>query len=134
MPIELVTVGLAGVLVIVQLLLAAGPRVRASGTGWALGPRDEAPRPVSLRGQRAERAYRNMLETFPVFAAGAIAVVAADATSAATAAGSQLYFWARVAYVPAYVFHVPLVRPAVWGIALLGILLVLSPLLFGTSG
>lgn len=134
MPVELVMVGLAGLLVLVQLLLAAAPRALTSGLGWAMGPRDAGPAPVTLRAQRADRAYRNMLETFPVFAAAALAVVAADATSTGTALGAQLYFWGRVIYVPAYIYHVPALRSLVWGVAMLGIVLLLAPLLAGAFG
>jgi uncharacterized MAPEG superfamily protein len=39
-----------------------------------------------------------------------------------------LYFWARVAYVPAYAIGVPFVRTLVWAVALAGIVMVLLPL------
>lgn len=127
MPIELLCVGLAGIWLIVQILLAAGPRALASGTSWAMGPRDERPAPVSERAQRMDRALANMRETFPVFAAAAIALVVADLTSALTGFGAVLYLIARVAYVPAYVFHVPAVRSLVWTAAMVGIAMVLAP-------
>ncbi|GAB5375085.1 MAG: hypothetical protein AcusKO_15470 [Acuticoccus sp.] len=81
-----------------------------------------------MRGQRCERAFRNMAETFPLFAALAIAVVTAGLTSGTTALGAQLYIAARILYLPAYVFHVPFVRTLVWAVALLGILMVGAPL------
>ena len=46
-----------------------------------------------------------------------------------TALGAQLYFWARVAYVPAYAIGVPFLRTLVWAAALVGIVMVLVPLL-----
>lgn len=132
MPLELLTLGWAGLLVIVQLLLAAGPRANAYGLGWAMGPRDDKP-DVALpeRAHRAERAYRNLIETFPLFVAGTLGVVLADATSWLSAAAVQLYFWARVAYVPAYLFHVPALRSTLWSIAMLGIAILLGILAVG---
>jgi uncharacterized MAPEG superfamily protein len=42
--------------------------------------------------------------------------------------GAQLYFWARVAYVPLYAFGVTYVRTLAWTVATLGIVLVLLSL------
>lgn len=126
-------VGLSGVLVIVQMLLASVPRMLTFGFGWASGPRDATPGVVSERAGRADRAYRNLMETFPVFAAGAVAVVVADAAGAGTALGAWLYLLARVAYVPAYIFHVPLLRTLLWAVSIVGIVLVLWPLLTGAG-
>lgn len=128
MPIELQMLGLAGLLVLVQAILGAMPRTLSSGLGWAAGPRDEGPAAVSPRAARLERAYRNLLETFPVFAAATVAVVVAEVTSPMTALGSVLYVAARVAYVPAYVVHVPLLRSLIWVAAMVGVVLVLLPL------
>ena len=135
MSVELFSLALAGALVIVQMLIAAGPRAMTYGLGWAAGPRDETPRrDVPERAKRADRAYRNLLETFPVFAAAAIGVVVADATTWVSALGAQLYFWARVIYLPAYVYHVPMVRSGVWAVAMLGIVLLLGSLLAAAYG
>ena len=43
--------------------------------------------------------------------------------------GAQLYFWARVVYVPLYAFGVFLVRSLVWNVATLGIILILLSLM-----
>ena len=45
--------------------------------------------------------------------------------SALTVIGANVYFWGRVAYWPLYVAGVPMVRSIVWGIATLGIVLLL---------
>ena len=42
--------------------------------------------------------------------------------------GAQLYFWARVLYVPLYAVGLPLVRSLVWNVATLGIILLLLAL------
>jgi uncharacterized MAPEG superfamily protein len=78
---------------------------------------------------RSERAYRNFLETFPFFAAAVLAVTVAGRANEHSALGVQLYFWARVAYVPLYLGAVRYVRSAAWVVAMLGLVLVLSPLL-----
>jgi uncharacterized MAPEG superfamily protein len=44
--------------------------------------------------------------------------------------GSQLYFWARVVYLPLYVVGVVLVRSLVWNAATIEIVLILLSLAF----
>jgi len=44
--------------------------------------------------------------------------------------GAQLYFSARVAYVPLYAFGITLVRTLAWTVATLGIILILLSLVF----
>jgi uncharacterized MAPEG superfamily protein len=46
-----------------------------------------------------------------------------------TAIGAQVYFWARVAYLPVYVVGIPYLRTAVWAASLWGILQLVEPLL-----
>ena len=79
---------------------------------------------------RLERAFRNFLETFPMFAAAVLSAHAAGRHSSRSILAAQLYFWGRVAYVPTLVFCIPLVRSLVWNVASIGMLLVWSMLLF----
>ena len=77
---------------------------------------------------RLERALANFLEIFPLFAAAVLIAHAAGRHDWMTVWGAQLYFWARVAYVPLYALGVILVRSLVWNVATFGILLVLLSL------
>ena len=77
---------------------------------------------------RVDRALRNFLETFPFFAAAVLAVVATQRTDADTALGAQLYFWARLAYVPIYAAGIPYLRTVVWAVGFWGIVKLLSAL------
>jgi uncharacterized MAPEG superfamily protein len=77
---------------------------------------------------RLQRAQHNFLETFPLFA---VAVLIADATNRhgwMAIWGSQLYFYARVLYLPIYAAGIPVVRTLVWTVATLGIAMVLLAL------
>lgn len=126
--VELKMVALAAIVLFVHLAAPATIRALTFGASWALGPRDTIPGEISIHGQRCERAYRNMLETFPLFTALAIAVVVAGLSNQVTALGSGLYVIARVLYLPAYIFPIPFVRTACFGFAMLGILLTGAPL------
>ena len=111
---------------LVQLLLAVLPSVGTRGLPWAAGPRDQPGAPLGTIGGRLERAYRNFLETFVFFAAAVLLAQALDKHSANSALGAQIYLWARVLYVPAYVIPIPFVRTLIWTASLVGILMVLS--------
>ena len=79
---------------------------------------------------RLERALANFLETFPLFAAAILIAHVAGRHNWMTLWGAQLYFWARVLYVPLYAFGVPLVRSLAWNVATFGIILILLSLVF----
>ena len=57
------------------------------------------------------RANANFLETFPFFAAAVLAVVAAGAHTPPTVIAAQLYFWARLLYLPVYIAEYPTSAP-----------------------
>lgn len=125
MTIELKMLAWAGLLGIAQILLAAAAITRERGTRWNASARDGAePEPGVLAG-RLRRAQANFLETFPIFAAAAIAVVLAGRADATTALAAQLYFWARLVYVPLYAAGVPYVRSLAWVVSLAGVLMLL---------
>jgi uncharacterized MAPEG superfamily protein len=86
--------------------------------------------PLSGVAGRLDRALRNFLETFPLFAAVVLSAHAAGRHSALTEWGARLYFWGRVAYLPLYAAGIPLVRSLVWNVATAGILLFLVALLW----
>ncbi|KAF1702649.1 MAPEG family protein [Pseudoxanthomonas kaohsiungensis] len=128
MGIELKFLVWAIVLGLVQLLLADALVTRQRGLAWNTGPRDSSPPLTGVAG-RSERAYRNFLETFPFFAAAVLAVTVAGRADENSALGVQLYFWARVAYVPLYLGAIRYVRSLAWVVSMAGLALVLSPLL-----
>jgi len=95
------------------------------GLKWNLGARDSEGPPTSAIAARVNRGLRNFLETFPFFAAAVLAVVATGRADAISALGAQLYFWARLVYVPVYAAGVPLLRTLVWTVSVAGLLMVL---------
>ncbi len=54
---------------------------------------------------------------------------ASAASAARTVLACELYFWARVAYVPLYAFGVPVVRTLVWLVSFAGLLMLLFGIL-----
>lgn len=78
---------------------------------------------------RAARANWNFLETFPFFAALVLALMLAQKNTHHTELGTELYFWARVAYLPIYMLGIPYLRTLVWVPLVIGMLHLLPPLL-----
>jgi uncharacterized MAPEG superfamily protein len=110
------------------MVLAVVTGVRSAGLAWAAGPRDEGRSHPGRIAGRLERAFENFLETFPFFAAGVLLVHALDKSTHTSVIGSQVYIWARLLYVPAYVIAIPYVRTLIWTASIVGILMVLAAL------
>ncbi|MET0544853.1 MAG: MAPEG family protein [Caulobacterales bacterium] len=122
---ELTVLLLACILAFVHLFAAAGAITKERGTKWNAGPRDDVMPPPGALAGRLDRAFRNFLETFPIFAVAVLVATIANRTNGQTALGAQLYLGARILYLPIYAAGVPYARSLAWGVALLGIILVL---------
>ena len=88
-------------------------------------PRDPAFYQDAIRA-RALGAHQNGIEAFPFFAAAVLLAYALQKTDAHSALGAQIYVWARLLYIPAYVLGIPFLRTLIWAASLAGILMVLS--------
>ena len=133
MGIEIKMLGWAIVLGLAQVMLAAAAVTRERGTAWNASARDGTPPPPGPLAARLQRAQANFLETFPFFAAAVLAVVLTQRQDGSTALAVQLYFWARVVYVPLYAAGIPYIRSLVWVVSMVGIVLLLWRLLHGLA-
>jgi uncharacterized MAPEG superfamily protein len=128
MTVELKLLAWSVVLGLVHVFFAAGLATQQRGLKWNASNRDGEPRPLTGAAARAGRASKNFLETFPFFAAVVLAVVSAKLDNAHTAFGAELYFWARVAYLPIYVIGIPYLRTLVYAVSIWGFLQLLEAL------
>lgn len=128
MTVELKMLACSIVFGIVSVLLAGALATAERGALWNLGNRDGEVKPLTGAAARAGRASRNFLETFPFFAAAALAVVVAQRHSASTALGAQLYFWGRFVYLPVYVLGIPYLRTLIWAVSFAGLLMLVTAL------
>jgi uncharacterized MAPEG superfamily protein len=119
------------VLGILQIIAASHAASLQRGYRWTASPRDEKVEPLRGVAGRLDRALRNFVETFPLFAAVVLVAHLTDTHDALTRWGASLYFWGRVAYVLLYAAGVPLIRALAWNVATIGIALVVATLLFG---
>jgi len=93
---------------------------------WLSGPRDEDYPPESVMAQRLRRSMANFLETFPLFLAAVVACASAGKlNNTLTVDGSLAYVIGRALYVPLYALGAPLLRSVVWGVSLVGIVMLI---------
>ena len=119
--VEMQMLWLSIVLGVVQLLLATLFSVGKRGLPWGVGPRDQPAQPMGTVGARVERALKNFLETFVFFLGAVLMVQVLNKHTSSSALGAQIYFWARVAYLPVYALGIPWVRTLLWAASLVGI-------------
>lgn len=95
------------------------------GVKYANSQRDQDPPPPNKWNKRGQKALSNFLETYAVFVALAVATELSGRSDNLTVWGAHMYFWARIAYLPAYFIDVGTLqlRSLVWVISLIGLLL-----------
>ena len=128
MTVELKMLILSVVLGIIQIVAASHAASLQRGYRWTASPRDEKVPPLRGVAGRLDRALRNFVETFPLFATVVLVAHVSDTHNSLTVLGAQLYFWGRLAYVLLYAAGVPVIRSLVWNVATLGILLLVAAL------
>ncbi|HEY2418826.1 MAG TPA: MAPEG family protein [Steroidobacteraceae bacterium] len=119
------------ILTFLTTLVASLIRVKGwtfPGTRLALGNRDNLPEATRFAG-RAERTARNTFENFVLFAAIALVAHAAGATSPKVATGAEIFFWARVLYIPVYYAGIIYLRTAIWGVSIVGLVMMITAIL-----
>lgn len=97
------------------------------GMRIGLSNRDHLPEPTPLGG-RAVRAAANTIENFVLFAALALTAHAAGLSDEATL-GAQVFFYARLVYLPVYWTGITYVRSLVWGVGIAGLAMMLFALI-----
>ena len=112
------------ILLIAHIVVQASLSDLSKGLGWALGPQDDN-RDQNVIADRVQRALRNYLETFVAYVALALLLAVTEKSSATSTLGAAIWFWARVAYVPAFAFGIPLLRSGIWFVSIAGLVLMI---------
>ena len=89
------------------------------GMKGGIGSRDQAPK-ASVFAGRADRAAANSIESFITFAALALTAHVAGVDNDQVALGAKIYFFARLAYLPAYYFGLNPWRTIIWFVSVIG--------------
>jgi uncharacterized MAPEG superfamily protein len=126
LSIELKMLLFSVILGIVHLFFTALLSTKERGMAWNMSPRDQPAKELTGVAGRVSRAFKNFKETFSFFAAAILIVQITTLANSTTALGAQLYFWARLVYIPIYALGIPFVRSVVWMVSIIGILMVIS--------
>jgi uncharacterized MAPEG superfamily protein len=125
MSVELWTLFGAMVIGLVHLTAASFTFKAQVGNAYSVGPRDEDLRPSGIAG-RLDRAQRNFLETFAIFAAAVLMLELLHRSGSWLSVwGAGLYLGGRVLFLPLYALGVPWLRTFSWNIATLGLVMVM---------
>lgn len=116
------------VLVVVQIIVSSAAKRQQDGMQWASGNRDEEPPRYTGLAARMVRAQANLFETLPIFIGAVLLAHVGGHERGLTAWGAGLYFWARLIYIPTYALGLVPWRTVIWGVAMVGLLLVLISL------
>ncbi len=127
MTTAMVYLGWTLVLALVQIFAAAAAKRGQDGMQWATGNRDSQPTYTGVAG-RMDRAQANLFETLPIFIGAVLLAHLTRYHPALAAWGAGLYFWARLIYIPTYAAGLSPWRSIVWGVSMVGLLLVLISL------
>ncbi|MCB1448792.1 MAG: MAPEG family protein [Nitratireductor sp.] len=124
MSLEMGYLVLATVLLLVHVSIQSFALKAQTGNRYTIGSRDEEIRPTGMAA-RAKRALNNYLETFPAFIALALAVEVTGKADWWTSLGAALWFWTRVAYLPAYMSGLPWARTFIWNASMVGLVVII---------
>jgi uncharacterized MAPEG superfamily protein len=125
LPTEIVMLAIGAVLLMLQLFLQSISSTAELGGVYKAGPRDEARVAKSVFAARADRAFRNLLETFPIFAALALALVVTGRNGGLGALGAEVWVVSRILYVPLYFIQIPFARSLMWFVSIFALVAML---------
>lgn len=125
LPTELFLLGWSVILLFAHIALQSLLATKDRGLAYNASARDEEGKPLGTMAKRAERALKNYAETWPGFIALALALAVSGRTGGLGETGAWVWFIARIAYIPLYLFGVPYLRSLAWGVAALGLVLML---------
>ena len=125
LPTEIVMLAVGCVLLLLQMFLQSISSAIELGVSYKMGYRDDSRAVRSPIAGRDDRAFRNLLETFPVFAALAVALVVTGRNGGLGALGAQVWIVMRVLYVPLYLIQVPFARSVVWFVSIFALVAML---------
>ena len=128
MTVELSMLAYSAGLLLLLILIQAAVGIAQYGAVPLAGPRDNLAPPNPLTA-RAKRLVDNHREGLTVFAPLVLIAAIAGIHTGKTVLGAELFFYSRVAHAIIYLIGVPLIRPLVFAIGLVGTLLMLASIL-----
>jgi uncharacterized MAPEG superfamily protein len=132
MSIESWTLFGAMVLGLVHLGAASFAFKAQVGNAYTVGARDQDLRPSGLAG-RLDRAQRNFLETFVIFAAAVLMLEMLERQGGWLSVwGAAIYLGGRIVYLPLYALGLPWLRTFSWNAATAGLAMIMAAIILQT--
>lgn len=120
----------AMVLGLVHLTAASFTFKAQVGNAYTVGARDQDLRPTGVAA-RLDRAQRNFLETFAIFAAAVLMLETQQLGGTwLSQTGALLYLGGRTLFIPLYAAGIPWLRTFSWNIATLGLVMVMTAIVW----
>ncbi len=124
---ELTVMGWSFVLFLAYMMAQSGLALRDRGMAFNAGPRD-VPNPLGRMACRAQRAFDNFKETWPIFLALALGLAVTGRSGGVAATGAWIWLGARTAYLPLYLIGIPYLRTVCFGVAAVGLVMMATRL------
>jgi uncharacterized MAPEG superfamily protein len=128
MTTELTMLAYAVALLIALVLFQATVGVQAKGAIPLANNRDDVG-PATGFHARMLRVVDNHREGITMFAPLVLIAAAANIHNGTTVLGAELFFWSRLVHAILYIVGVPMVRPLVWAVGIVGTVMVLLAIL-----
>ena len=122
---ELTCLELSVLLWVALVLTQSETARREFGLAYSFSPRDAPPTPKGVAWGRATRALHNYVENLGPFVAMALALIATGRAGGLGAVGATIWIVARILHFPIYTMGVIYVRTALWGVSVIGLLMML---------
>ena len=108
-----------------HVVIQAGIANAVIGPSYLAGARDGSRDVKGVYYPRATRALANFVESYGVFVALDLGLIATQHTGGW---GAMIWVLGRIVYVPLYLFGVPYLRTLAWAVALAGLMMMLGRL------
>ena len=128
MTVEMTMLAYSVGLLVILILIQAAVGIGQYGVVPLAGPRNNLAPPKPLPA-RAKRVVDNHREGLTVFAPLVLIAAIAGVHTGKTVLGAELFFYSRVAHAVVYLLGLPLIRPLIWAVGLVGTLMILASVL-----
>jgi uncharacterized MAPEG superfamily protein len=129
MSLELTYLTWSVVIVLGYLVVQVLEQIARNGLVVALTYQTDKEKPVGVLMQRFNASFSNFLVSYPAFISLVVIIALTNSSSDLTALGAAIWFWARIAHIPAHVSGLPVIRTLVWAISIAGLVMMLYSLL-----
>jgi uncharacterized MAPEG superfamily protein len=117
------------VIVLGYLVVQVLEQIARNGLVVALTYQTDKEKPVGVLMQRFNASFSNFLVSYPAFISLVVIIALTNSNSDLTALGAAIWFWARIAHIPAHVSGLPVIRTLVWAISIAGLVMMLHSLI-----